>query len=103
MAARERKVEHYLDDEVKKLGSVTYKWTSPGRVSVPDRIVIHNGVTAFVEVKTVDGAVSGAQERMMQELHSHGANAFIIHGEQGVDEFIQWLDGKESTANKDHY
>lgn len=88
MGVRENKVEKYLDDEVKKLGGITRKWVSPGRDGVPDRIVIHDGEIYFVEVKTIDGHLSTAQQREHFRLREAGANVYTVYGDKGVHLFI---------------
>jgi len=91
MASRENKVEKYLISEVLKLGGMTRKWVSPGVNGVPDRIVFLNGKIYFVEVKTVDGVLSSWQEREIARLKSHGANVYVVYGQNGVDDFIKQL------------
>ena len=86
MGIRERKVEHFLNSEVEKLGGLTEKWE--GRDGNPDRIVILNGVVWFVEVKTVDGVFKGNQIRKAKRLKKAGANVHVVWGRQGVLEFI---------------
>jgi hypothetical protein len=85
---RENKVETYLSDKVKEIGGLCYKWTSPGRPGVPDRIVIHEGNSYFVEIKTVDGRLSGQQLREFARLRDKGAEVFSLYGVEEVDEFI---------------
>lgn len=89
MSIRERKIEHYLNDEVAQLGGITYKWT--GTTGAPDRIVILATVVWFVEVKTVDGALSPVQQRRHNEMLSRGAKVITVYGYEGVDEFIKEL------------
>jgi hypothetical protein len=85
----EKQVEKYLHNEVGKLGGTTRKWTSPGRVGVPDRIVIiPGGIIIFVEVKTDKGKVSAPQEREIQRLTDLGCTARVVYGREGVDVFI---------------
>jgi len=88
MGVRESKVEKYLDSEVQKIGGITRKWVSPGRDGVPDRIVIVATMVWFVEVKTVDGALSPAQIREHARLKEAGAKVFTVYGERGVDGFV---------------
>jgi len=89
MGVRERKVEKYLDDEVKKAGGITRKWVSPGRDGVPDRIVFHFSKVYFVEVKTIDGELSKNQYREHKRLISKGARVFTVYGNSGVDKWIR--------------
>lgn len=92
MGVRERKVEKYFDDEVKKIGGITRKWVCPGVDGVPDRIVIYKGTTCFVEVKTIDGVLSSEQMREHERLREAGAYVCTIYGDDGIDEFIGDLD-----------
>ncbi|MCX8958346.1 VRR-NUC domain-containing protein [Erwinia psidii] len=49
---RESAIEKHLVAEVKKAGGIAYKFVSPGRRSVPDRIVLlPGGKIVFVECK----------------------------------------------------
>jgi len=91
MGIRENKVERYLDDEIKKLGGITRKWVSPGRDGAPDRIIIIRGTVIFVEVKTVDGKLSRAQEREHNRLHNAGAVVRTVFGEAHVDTLVKWI------------
>ena len=91
MGVRENKVERYLDSRIRNAGGITRKWVSPGMDGVPDRIVILRGTVIFVEVKTVNGALSPAQVREHQRLTDHGAIVETIYGESGVDRLIEKL------------
>lgn len=90
---QEGKVEKYLDAQVQKeLGGITRKWVSPGRVGVPDRIVIlPGGRVLFVEVKTETGALSPMQKRELQRLRDMGADTRVVYGEKDVDQLIEVL------------
>ncbi|PTY76688.1 nuclease, partial [Heyndrickxia sporothermodurans] len=49
---RERDIEIYLRDEVKKIKGRAYKFESPGNAGVPDRLVIlPGGRVFFIELK----------------------------------------------------
>lgn len=89
MGTRENKVERHLDAEVKKRGGLTRKWLSPGRDGVPDRIVIHNGISYYVEVKTDDGKMSDCQSREHKRLADAGAQVFTVFGIDGVDCWVR--------------
>ena len=89
MGTRENKVETHLDSEVTKLGGLTRKWVSPGHDGVPDRIVIIDGDTIYVEVKTTDGVTSEAQKREHKRLRDVGAYVVTVYGNKGVDLFIE--------------
>lgn len=91
MGVRENKVEKYLDDEITKIGGLTRKWVCPGRDGVPDRIVIYKNKVYFVEIKTVDGVLSSAQEREHDRLKKAGVAVVTVWGEYGVDRWVEKL------------
>jgi hypothetical protein len=86
---KESQVEKYLNEQVKSIGGITRKWSSPNRVGVPDRICFFpGGVVVFVEVKTDRGRLSVRQERELKELCSFGASCYVVKGARGVNDFI---------------
>lgn len=88
---RERDVEKRLVDGVKALGGRCYKWVSPGNVGVPDRIVLYDGRTIFVELKTDDGRLSPVQARQIQRITEMGNEVEVVYGPGGVDDFLRRL------------
>lgn len=73
----EKSTEAYLRDEVKRLGGRSYKWVSPGRVGVPDRIVIApGGRVVFVELKSEGRTSSEQQKRFQAELEAQGCTVY---------------------------
>lgn len=52
---RESKIEAHLRREVTKAGGKVYKFTSPGRRNVPDRLVIWPGKRIIERVPLVSG------------------------------------------------
>lgn len=94
MGVRENKIEKLLDLEFTRLGGLTRKWVSPGRDGVPDRVCILNGQVWFIEVKTLDGVVSPAQEREHQRLRDTGANVRVLFGHVAVSEFIRSIENE---------
>lgn len=91
MGALENKTESYLISEVEKIGGVTYKWVSPGRVGVPDRIVIIDGLIIFVEVKPIGGVLQPWQSREIKRLTDNGACAVVVYGNNDVDKLIIFI------------
>jgi len=85
----ERDVEARLVRGVRKLGGRCWKWVSPGRAGVPDRIVLlPHGVVAFVELKDDGGMVSKVQEITLREIGDLGHRAYVVRGADGVDAFL---------------
>ena len=87
---RERDVEIYLRDKVKKAGGKAYKFESPGNDGVPDRIVIFPGNRIFfVELKAPGKKPRSLQIKQMNLLSSFGCDVRVIDSKEGVDEFIK--------------
>ena len=85
----ERDIERYLVRRTIEHGGVAYKWVSPGRVGVADRIVLlPGGVVWFVELKTVKGRLSPWQKLFAVDLRRMGMNYIVIRSKEEVD---QWF------------
>ena len=75
----ERDVERALIARVKRLGGMCEKFTSPGRRSVPDRLVtLPGGVVVFVEVKRPGAKPTTLQERDHQRRRDMGCDVRVI-------------------------
>lgn len=89
MGKAEAKIEDYLKDEVEKLGGIAYKFVSPARRSVPDRLcVFETGLVAFVECKAPGGGLTKGQEREIERLASLSQPVFVVQSKEEVDEVI---------------
>lgn len=89
----EKKVEERLRKGVAARGGICWKWTSPGKAGVPDRIVVTKGpVICFVELKTEAGKLTPLQKAAQYALSSLGANVFTLYGPADVDRFLASLD-----------
>ena len=74
----ERDVEAWLVAEVKRRGGIAYKFTSPQRRSVPDRLVLMpGGGVFFVECKRPGGKPTDAQVREHEKIRGLGFRVFI--------------------------
>jgi hypothetical protein len=63
---REKIVENHFVWAVERIGGKTYKFTSPGRKGVADRIAcLPDGSTWFVELKTKGGRLSVLQKMFL--------------------------------------
>lgn len=88
----EREIEAYLVKKVKAMGGIAYKFTSPGRTGVPDRIVVlPNGVLAFVEVKKSSGKLSARQISEIMLLQKLGHWVEVVFSKEQVDELMEAL------------
>lgn len=87
---REATIEARLVREVRKLGGLCYKFTSPGNPGVPDRIVIlPGGRTIYVELKTEIGRLSKLQKWQREEMQKRGADVRVLKGLDQVTAFLE--------------
>jgi hypothetical protein len=89
----ERDIEAHLVEGVKRLGGVAYKFASPGRRNVPDRLcVLPRGVLFFVELKATGAKPTAGQVREHRRLRDLGHRVFVCASLAQVDILLslQW-------------
>jgi hypothetical protein len=85
----EKTVEQYLVMRVRANGGIAYKFSSPARRGVPDRLVLWPGGEAhFVEVKAPGKKPTKLQLREINTLHDLGFMALVIDTKEKVDDYI---------------
>ena len=88
----ERDVERYVRKKVEKMGGLCMKWVSPGKIGVPDRIVLMpEGWICFVEFKDDDYQPTKLQLYWQDTLRHLGFNATIIRGLDEARLFVSFL------------
>lgn len=93
---RESTIEARLVREVRKLGGLCYKFTSPGAPGVPDRIIIlPGGLVVFAELKTEIGRLAKIQKWQIEELRKRGANVRVL---KGMDQVLAFLEEVKTNA-----
>lgn len=79
---KEASVEQAVRRLTKELGGVCWKWVSPGRIGVPDRICIFpSGRIIFVELKRPDlkDGRSPQQKKVFAVLSRLGCEVWLIN------------------------
>lgn len=84
----EKHVEQHLVKEVKRLGGVAYKFTSPSHRGVSDRLVCLPNETWFVELKQAGGKLSALQKLFADEMQRLGQNYVCLWSKEDVDKWI---------------
>lgn len=88
----ESKIEAYLRRRVKEAGGECWKFTSPGLVGVPDRIVfMPEGKVYFCELKrmaTRSVGMRASQRRREKRLYELGVTVYVLDSPDTVDYFI---------------
>ena len=82
----EKEIEKKVCDYAKSRGLLVYKFTSPNRRAVPDRLfIVPMGNIFFVEFKSAGNKPTPPQEREHYRLASHGARVYWTDNvEQGI-------------------
>lgn len=94
MGKPESYVEDYLCAKAAKNDMFVTKYTAAGTAGVPDRVLIKNGYTVFVETKRKNGVPRKLQSVIMDDMRRHGGYVFAIDTREGVDALVKKiLDG----------
>jgi hypothetical protein len=87
---KEKIVENHFVWAVERIGGKTYKFTSPGRKGVVDRIAcLPDGSTWFVELKTKGGRLSVLQKMFMSDMALLNQKYACLWTTEQVDEWIK--------------
>ena len=83
---RESEIEKKLVSHIKKLGGIAYKFSSPNRKGVPDRLcVMPNGRVLFVEVKAPNKQPTPLQQHEHNVLRSLGHVVIVVDSEDKIN------------------
>lgn len=89
---RESVLENRLRYKIELIGGKCYKWVSPGKRGVPDRIcLMPGGKVYFVEMKAPNGVLSPIQKKRIKELKSLGFIVEVLASEEDVDRFMLFM------------
>ena len=76
----EKEIEKRVCEYARKTyGALTYKFTSPNRRNVPDRLLLFpNGTVIFIEFKRKAKQLTEGQKRECQRIRNHGFTVLVI-------------------------
>lgn len=95
---REKDIENYLKESVKKIGGRTYKFTSPGNAGVPDRIcIIPGGFIFFVELKAPGKITRPLQDRQIAKLRNLGCMVYVADSNEQIDRILEDYDALQTS------
>jgi hypothetical protein len=87
---KESEVENHFVWTIERMGGKTYKFTSPGRKGVADRIAcLPDGQTWFVELKTKGGRLSALQNLFAEDMARLQQNYACLWTKEQIDDFIR--------------
>ena len=83
---RESTVENHLVAKVRTLGGIAYKFTSPGRRNVEDRLVmLPTAMLYFIECKAPGKRPRPGQKREHDRHRAMGFNVLVLDTKEKVD------------------
>ena len=93
---KEAQIESTVCKHAQKLGLLAYKFTSPGRAGVPDRLLIAPDGTVFmIEFKTPTGRLSALQINEHRRLSEHNITVYVVdnvaEGKRIVDSYTNLI------------
>jgi hypothetical protein len=85
----EKEIEKYFVWTVERMGGKTWKFTSPGRKGVADRIAcLPDGTTWFVELKTKGGRLSPLQKLFADDVLALNQRYACLWTKEQIDGFV---------------
>jgi hypothetical protein len=93
---KESTIEKHLVTQVKALGGMAYKFTSPAHRGVADRVVcLPDGQTWFVELKAPGGRLSELQKIFAEDMARMNQRYACLWSKEHVEE---WLNARKQNA-----
>jgi hypothetical protein len=93
---KESTIEKHLVTQVKALGGMAYKFTSPAHRGVADRVVcLPDGQTWFVELKAPGGRLSELQKIFQSDMARMNQRYACLWSKEHVEE---WLNDRKQNA-----
>ncbi len=94
----EKQIETKVCDYAKECGVGVYKFTSPARAAVPDRMFIYKGRVFFIEFKREGQKPTPAQEREHNRMRQHQINVFVVdnveQGKSTINLMLQMIEAR---------
>lgn len=84
-------VETHLLRQCRNFGFLCWKYVSPARDGVPDRVVITKATTCFVEVKRPGEKLRPLQEETAARMRRAGAQVYVVDSLAQVDQLVAHL------------
>lgn len=81
----EKELEIKFKKQVEKYGAKVWKFVSPGKAGVPDRIILTpDGECLFAEIKRPGDRPRKLQEHVMKEIADLGFAVWLIDSEEDI-------------------
>lgn len=87
----EKWLERTLNQRVKAMGGLSFKFTSPNMTGVPDRIILFFGRVVFAEIKTTGKNLTPRQRIVKKQLEDQGFKYFVIDDKASLFKCLKYL------------
>ena len=74
----EKEIEKKVNTHARETGWLQFKFVSPGKRGVPDRMYFYKGHTLMIEFKALGGRTTELQEKEMRLLRKAGIHCYVI-------------------------
>jgi hypothetical protein len=89
---RERDVESYLVEELKKRGVACVKFIPDSKIGMPDRMVLlPDQRVLWVELKTDNGRLEEIQKLQHKRLRDIGHKVVVVWSKEDVDKLLEQI------------
>lgn len=96
----EKELEEMFRDAVRKAGGCAYKFVSPGKSGVPDRLVVLPGnCIGFVELKAPGKQPRADQRHRQKELKRLGCYVAVLDDPEDIDRIIREIQDYNAAAD----
>ena len=86
---KESTIEKHLVTQIKALGGMAYKFTSPAHRGVADRVVcLPDGQTWFVELKAPGGRLSELQKIFAEDMARMNQRYVCLWSKEQIEEWL---------------
>jgi hypothetical protein len=100
---REFKIERKLTDYCRKHKILCYKFSSPAKAGVPDRILIFpGGRIVFMELKATGQKPTALQMREIRRIIQQGAEALVFDDWSNIQRWLLKVGPLENIAKAQH-
>lgn len=101
MGKPEGEIENYLGKLCKYNDILYYKFTAPSILGVPDRILLGNNKTVFVELKRPGGKPRASQQAIFKRMQQHsGQQVYIVSTKAEARRMVARIIGKSPILTK---
>ena len=98
----EKQIEQKVCDHAKTRDVLVYKFTSPNRAAVPDRLLVFpNGTILFIEFKRTGEKATIPQQREHARLRGHNVPVYVVDGVESGIMLVDYVSRRDAQLAPD--